>query len=60
MADYELAAVYYNVCRKNDVQGSNTDFLICATAVNHNREILTTDKNFGDFAKLLPIKLFKY
>ncbi len=60
IADYELAAFYYNLCRKNGVQGSNTDFLICAISVNHNCEILTTDKDFEHFAELLPINLFKY
>ena len=28
--DYELAADYFNTARKNGIQGSNTDFLICA------------------------------
>lgn len=59
MAEYELAAFYYNLCRKNGIQGSNTDFLICATSVNHNCEILTTDKDFEKFAKYLPINLFQ-
>jgi predicted nucleic acid-binding protein len=30
--DYELAAEYFNICRRNGIQGANTDFLICATA----------------------------
>lgn len=30
--DYELAAEFFNTCRSNGVQGSNTDFLICAIA----------------------------
>jgi predicted nucleic acid-binding protein len=28
--DYERAAEFFNVCRKRGIQGSNTDFLICA------------------------------
>ena len=27
--DYERAAEYFNLCRSNGIQGSNTDFLIC-------------------------------
>ena len=27
-----LAAANYNICRRNGVQGTNTDFLICAIA----------------------------
>ena len=30
--DYERAADYLNTCRSKGVQGSNTDFLICAVA----------------------------
>lgn len=32
-ADYELAAMYSNICRRNGIQGSAVDFLICAVAV---------------------------
>ena len=38
-ADYEKAAELFNLCRKSGIQGSNTDFLICAIAVNHNMTI---------------------
>ena len=55
--DYESAAEMYTLCRKRGIQGSNTDFLICAVAVNHNMTIFTTDKDFTHFAKVLPIKL---
>jgi len=55
--DYETAAEYYNICRKNGIQGSHTDFLICSVAHNNNFFIYTTDKDFDDFAKYLPIKI---
>ena len=55
--DYEVGAEYYNFCRKNGVQGSNTDFLICAASVLRGYDILTTDKDFNEFAKHLPISL---
>ncbi|MDR1286647.1 MAG: PIN domain-containing protein [Treponema sp.] len=57
--DYELAAEYSNICRRNGIQGSNTDFLICAVAVKNNFEIFTTDDDFSQYKKYLPIKLFK-
>jgi predicted nucleic acid-binding protein len=57
-ADYELAAEYSNICRKNGIRGSNTDFLICALAVRNNFEIFTTDGDFNQYKKYLPIKLF--
>lgn len=31
--DYVQAAGFYNLCRRNGVQGSHVDFLICAVAV---------------------------
>lgn len=55
--DYELAAEYYNICRRNGIQGANTDFLICATANRRNYEILTTDKDFINFSQYLSIVL---
>jgi predicted nucleic acid-binding protein len=54
--DYELAAEYSNICRINGIQGSNTDFLICAIAVRNNFEIFTTDDDFEKYKKYLPIK----
>lgn len=58
--DYELAASFYNQCQSKGIQGANTDFLICAAAVNHNCEIVTTDKDFSHFAAVIPIKLYQY
>ena len=55
--DYETAAGFSNICRKRGIQGSHTDFLLCAIAHNNNLLIYTTDKDFKHFAKLLPIKL---
>ena len=55
--DYEEAATFFNRCRARGVQGSNTDFLICAAAARRQLGILTTDADFRHFAKLLPIRL---
>ena len=56
--DYEKAADFFNICRSNGIQGSNTDFLICAVANNNNLEIFTTDKDFENYQKYLPIDLY--
>jgi len=56
--DHETAAEFFNICRSNGVQGSHTDFLICAVAVNNGLHIFTTDKDFEIFAEHLPIRLF--
>jgi len=55
--DYITAAKFFNICRAKGVQGSNTDFLICAVAVRRQLAIYTTDKDFSLFAKHLPIVL---
>lgn len=55
--DYELAAEYFNICRRHGVQGANTDFLICAVANRRNYEIFTTDKDFINFSQYLSIVL---
>lgn len=58
--DYEMAAKFYNLCRSKGIQGSNTDFLICAVAVRNHLAIFTTDKDFQLFAKHLPIVLLNH
>jgi predicted nucleic acid-binding protein len=55
--DYVLAARFFNICRSKGVQGSNTDFLICAVSANHNLGIFTFDQDFQHFSKYLPISL---
>jgi len=55
--DYVTAAKFYNLCRGKGIQGSNTDFLICAAAVRHDLSVFTTDGDFTHFAKCLPIVL---
>ena len=56
-ADYEEAASFFNKCRGRGIQGSNTDFLICAAAARRGFGILTTDTDFAHFARVLPIEL---
>lgn len=57
--DHVTAARFFNICRGKGVQGSNTDFLICAVAVRHRLAIFTTDKDFARYAKHLPIVLHR-
>lgn len=56
-ADYERAAEHFNTCRAKGIQGSNTDFLICAAAERRTLPILTTDADFSRFAGVIPITL---
>ena len=59
VADFERAAEFFNLCRSQGVQGSNTDFLICAVAANRKLAILTADQDFVLFAEHLPINLHR-
>ena len=56
---YELAAKMYNKCRAKGVQGSNTDFLICAAAQLNQLSIYTTDQDFMHYQKILGISLYQ-
>jgi len=57
--DYELAAQFYNECRKNGIQGSHIDYLICAIASNNDMSILTMDKDFYNYQKYIGIRIDK-
>jgi len=59
MKDYELAAQLFNTCRTNGVQGSNTDFLICAVAINHKLTVFSLDKDFESYQKWVDVALFR-
>ena len=51
------AAEFSNLCRKNGIQGSTTDFLICAVANLEKLSIFTIDSDFINYNKYLKIKL---
>ena len=57
--DYELAAEYYNQARQNGIQGSNTDFLICALSRRRKMPVFTTDKDLVHFETFLPLEFHK-
>lgn len=56
--DYEKAADFFNICRQKGIQGSNTDYLICAVASRCNSLIFTTDRDFQNFQPYIPVRLF--
>jgi len=56
-SDYELAADLCNKCRKNGIQGSHIDFLICAVAKRLRVPVFTTDKDFSHFQPIVSVKL---
>jgi predicted nucleic acid-binding protein len=58
MEDYALAAQFFNQCKARGIQGSNTDFLICAVAAQRKLPIFTLDQDFKHFQKCIPVQLF--
>lgn len=54
---YVTAASYFNLCRSKGIQGSNNDFILCACSALWKIPILTKDKDFASYRKLLPIEL---
>jgi predicted nucleic acid-binding protein len=56
--EYEKAAEFSNTARQEGIQGSAVDYLICAVSHSYNLAIYTTDLDFSNYVKCLPIKLF--
>lgn len=56
---FELAAEFHTRCRRHGVQGSHTDFLICAVAKSEAMAIFSADRDFAAYKKWLPIHLLE-
>jgi predicted nucleic acid-binding protein len=57
-SDYEAAAKAGNACRSKGIAVSTIDLLICAVALSRRWSIFTTDPDFKNYAKVLPITLY--
>lgn len=55
--DYERAAHCFNQCRTRGVQGSNTDYLICAVALRLDLPVFSADRDFPRYAQILRVRL---
>ena len=55
--DYERAATCFNQCRARGIQGSNTDYLICALAMRLNAAVFSVDRDFARYAHVLGVRL---
>lgn len=58
VADYECAASFFNICKAKGIQGSHTDFLICAVAQRRKLPVFSLDRDFLHFSEYLPVSLF--
>ena len=56
-SDYEEAAKAGNRCRAKGVAISIVDILLCAVAIKRQWAIFTTDPDFSNYAKVLPLRI---
>ena len=56
---FVTAAQLLNLCRSKGIQGSNNDFIICACSMLWKTPILSKDKDFIGYQKILPIEMAK-
>ena len=56
-SDYEEAAKVGNRCRAKGVVVSIVDVLLCAVAIKRQWAIFTTDPDFSNYAKVLPLHI---
>lgn len=57
MSDYEEAAEAGNRCRAKRIGVSIVDILLCAVAIKREWMIFTTDPDFSNYAKILPVAI---
>ena len=56
---YEEAAHLSNLCRAQGISGSPVDFLVCAVAQQHRWQVFTTDQDFGNISKVIPLIFYQ-
>lgn len=56
---HEYAAVLGNACIAKGLQGSPSDFLLCAVAKENKMSLFTTDLDFVGFAKIIGLDLYQ-
>jgi hypothetical protein len=54
-----ISEALFNACRAVGLQGSNTNFLICAVSERLRYPILTTDADFAGYAGVIPVLLYQ-
>lgn len=57
--DYIEAARLANTCRQAGVQLGSVDALLAQLAIGNDLELLTTDRDFENAAKLVPLRIWQ-
>jgi predicted nucleic acid-binding protein len=58
-ADHEQAAQASNRCRKAGIASTSVDMLICAVALHRGWEIFSTDRDFVQYRRVLPLQMLQ-
>ena len=56
-SDHEAAATTSNQCRSRGIAVTTVDALICAVALRKELLIFTTDPDFQNYSRVVPLKL---
>ena len=59
VADHEQAAQASNRCRKAGIASTSVDMLVCAVALHRGWEIFSTDQDFIQYSRILPLQMFQ-
>jgi len=57
--DYVEAARLANTCRQAGVQLGSVDALLAQLAITQDLELLTTDRDFANAAKVVPLRVWR-
>jgi predicted nucleic acid-binding protein len=57
--DHEEAASISNTCRHAGIAGSPVDMLLCSVSLRHGWEIFTSDLDFLQYQRAVPIRLLE-
>ena len=57
--DYVSAARRANTCRQSGIQLGSVDALLAQLAIANDLTLLTTDRDFENAARLIPLRLWR-
>lgn len=57
LADHDFAAECFNTCRAGRIAAGDVDMLIAAAAIRQDTPVFTTDADFEQYARHLPLRL---
>lgn len=56
-SDFEVAAQYFNDCRRHGIAATGTDMLLCAVSSRLDAPVFTLDGDFARYSVHLPVTI---